>query len=124
MLVQLKSYWKAVADVFPEAWGLPPRRSRLMHGAGIVAMGFLMDAIADRYRRRGIPTYQNFVDNLQPLRPVCRWTKGQWNFGRRNRRRWNDIQNTSKDIELLVDHLLNEYRIRVWRRASDVRQSS
>ncbi|MCX6713664.1 MAG: HU family DNA-binding protein, partial [Candidatus Vogelbacteria bacterium] len=43
MLQILKVFWKAVANVFPEAWGLPPNRSRLMHGAGIIGMGLLMD---------------------------------------------------------------------------------
>jgi hypothetical protein len=118
MLSLLKRFWRAVAEVFPEAWAIPSRRSRLMHGAGIVAMGFIMDAITDRYRRRGTPTYEEFLANLKPLRPVCRWTTGDWVFGRRQKRRWNEIQNTPKDIELLVDHLLNVYRLKVWSRAS------
>ena len=25
-------------------------------------------------------------------------------------RRWNDLQNTPRDIQLLTDHLINEYR--------------
>jgi DGQHR domain-containing protein len=118
MLSVLKSFWSAVADVFPTAWGLAPRRSRLMHGAGVVAMGFIMDAIADRYRRSGPPTKEQFVANLQPLTAVCRWTSGEWVFARKVRRRWNEIQNTPKDIEILVDHLLVAYRSRVWDRTS------
>lgn len=124
MLGVLKSFWAAVAEVFPDAWGLPPRRSRLMHGAGIVSMGFLMDAIADRYRRNGLPTHVQFASNLKPLRPVCRWTAGDWQFGKRLRRHWNDIQNTPKDIELLVDHMLNEYRKRVWSRSSQLSRAA
>jgi hypothetical protein len=124
MLNVLKSFWAAVADVFPEAWAHPPRRSRLMHGAGVVSMGFLMDAIADRYRRTGLPTREQFASNLKPLRPVCRWTTGEWQFGKRTRRRWNDIQNTPKDIELLVDYLLSEYRKRVWSRSSHLSQAA
>jgi DGQHR domain-containing protein len=124
MLALLKSYWAAVTEVFPDAWGLPPRRSRLMHGAGVVAMGFLMDAIADRYRKAGPPTQAEFVANLKPLRSVCRWTEGDWQFGPRMRRRWNDIQNTPKDIELLVDYLLGEYRTRVWSRSSHLSRAS
>lgn len=120
MLSLLKSFWAAVAEVFPEAWGLPPRHSRLMHGAGVVAMGFVMDAIADRYRRRGLPSYGEFVENLQPLRSVCRWTSGEWIFAKRTRRRWNDVQNTPGDIELLVDHLLHAYRTRVWSRSTQI----
>jgi DGQHR domain-containing protein len=48
MLQVLHSFWRATAEVFREAWGISPRRSRLMHGAGIVSVGFVMDAIADR----------------------------------------------------------------------------
>ena len=40
----LNAYWRAVRDTFPDAWGLKPSRSRLMHGAGIKAIGCLMDA--------------------------------------------------------------------------------
>jgi DGQHR domain-containing protein len=116
MLSLLKSFWRAVALVFADAWNLPPRRSRLMHGAGVVAMGFLMDAIVDRYRRHGVPTTDQVVENLRPLRPICRWTSGEWVFASGARRRWNEIQNTPKDIELLVDHLLDAFRTRVWSR--------
>jgi DGQHR domain-containing protein len=116
MLSLLKSFWGAVALVFADAWNLPPRRSRLMHGAGVVAMGFLMDAIVDRYRRHGIPTTNQVVENLRPLRAICRWKSGEWIFTSGARRRWNEIQNTPKDIELLVDHLLDAYRTRVWSR--------
>src|SRR5207247_5136099 len=42
MLKIIKSFWAAVKEVFTDAWGLPPRRSRLMHGAGIVSLGFIM----------------------------------------------------------------------------------
>ena len=124
MLDMLKAFWSAVAAVFPDAWALPPRHSRLMHGAGIVAMGFIMDAIADRYRRAGIPSYDEFVGNLEPLRSVCRWTQGEWVFGRRTRRRWNEIQNTPKDIEILVDYLLEEYRRKVWSRSAQLSRAT
>jgi DGQHR domain-containing protein len=43
MLRVCKAFWATVADAFPEAWALPPRRSRLTHGAGVVALGLLMD---------------------------------------------------------------------------------
>jgi DGQHR domain-containing protein len=120
MLSLLKIFWAAVATVFSDAWDLPPRRSRLMHGAGVVSMGFLMDAIVDRYRRHGALTTDQVVENLRPLRPICRWTAGEWLFASGARRRWNEIQNTPKDIELLVDHLLDAYRTRVWSRTRQV----
>ena len=41
----LLTYWNAVKRTFPEAWGLPPTRSRLMHSAGLRVMGRLMDRV-------------------------------------------------------------------------------
>lgn len=113
MLDVLHAFWKAVAEVFPKAWSLPPRRSRLTHGAGIVSMGFLMDTIADVHYG-GIPTQEEFVSHLTPLIPVCQWTEGYWEFGPDNRRKWNELQNKSNDINLLANYLLEQYRRLVW----------
>ena len=81
ILVVLKAYWGAAASVFKSAWGLSPHRSRLMHGAGIISMGFVMDAISDRHRQAGLPTQEQFRPDLEPLKDVCRWTDGYWEFG-------------------------------------------
>jgi DGQHR domain-containing protein len=113
MLAVLKAFWGACRDVFPEAWGVPPKRSRLMHGAGMVTMGFLMDAIADRHRAERLTSAQSFKVDLQAIRPECRWTEGYWIFGPGRERKWNEIQNTSKDIQLLSNHLLVLYRAAV-----------
>src|SRR6266540_2942844 len=83
MLVLLKNFWTAVSVVWADAWNLPPRRSRLLHGVGVITMGFLMDAIADRYWDGTIPASQTFSEHLVPLREVCRWTNGYWEFGPR-----------------------------------------
>jgi hypothetical protein len=117
MLKVLHAFWWAVADAFPDAWRIPPRRSRLMHGAGIVSIGFVMDAIADRYRQAGLPAREQFRADLEPLREVCRWTDGYWDFGPGVQRKWNEIQNTSRDIQLLANYLLVQYKARVWNRA-------
>jgi DGQHR domain-containing protein len=117
MLRVLHAFWGAVAEVFPEAWGVPPRRSRLMHGAGIVSIGFVMDAIADRYRQSGLPALEQFRQDLEPLRGACRWTDGYWDFGPGVQRKWNEIQNTHRDIQLLANYLLVQYKARVWNRA-------
>jgi DGQHR domain-containing protein len=114
MLGVLSAYWSAVARVFHDAWGLPPRRSRLMHGAGVIGLGFLMDAIADRRRHRGLPTAEQFEADLGPLRAVCRWTDGYWEFGPGAQRKWNEVQNTPKDIQLLANYLLVQYKALVW----------
>ena len=114
MIATLKAFWFAVAETFGEAWELPPRRSRLTHGAGVVSLGFIMDAIADRKRSDGVLTSETFRDDLQGISAVCRWTDGYWNFGPGMQRKWNEIQNTSKDIQLLSNFLLVQYKSRVW----------
>src|SRR3546814_7515057 len=41
-------FWREVKLAFPDAWGLPPEQSRLMHSAGIAAIGALMDHLMPR----------------------------------------------------------------------------
>ncbi len=114
MLGTLKAFWGAVAGIFDDAWTLPPRRSRLVHGAGIVSMGFVMDAIAERHRGSGAPSAEQFAEDLRPLRDACRWTDGYWDFGPGQQRKWNEIQNTSRDVQLLSNYLMVQYKTRVW----------
>jgi DGQHR domain-containing protein len=114
MLAILKDFWRAVSHVFPESWNKPPRQSRLMHGAGIASLGFLMDTIYDRYIRVRVPEEQDFAKDLASLKPVCRWTSGIWDFGQHSQRKWNELQNTTRDIQLLSEYLRTEYMIRVW----------
>lgn len=121
ILLALKSFWGAVSDVFKEAWGGLPRKSRLMHGAGIVSLGFVMDWIGERYGSSCIPSREQFATDLMPLKEVCRWTAGYWEFGPGSVRKWNEIQNTSKDIQLLSNHLLIQYKARVWSRGASGR---
>jgi DGQHR domain-containing protein len=113
MLTLLRHFWGAVAELFEDAWGESPRRSRLMHGAGVVSLGFLMDAIADRHRG-DVPSTEQFLDDLRPIQSICRWTDGYWDFGPGMQRKWNEIQNTHKDIQLLANHLLVQYKATVW----------
>ncbi len=114
MLGTLRAFWGAVAETFHDAWTLPPRRSRLVHGAGIVSMGFVMDAIAERNRNSGAPSAEQFAEDLRPLGDICRWTDGYWDFGPGQQRKWNEIQNTSKDVQLLSNYLMVQYKARVW----------
>ena len=112
----LKQFWAAVAEVFPEAWGLLPRKSRLMHGAGFISMGFLMDTIADRNRKSKKLTKQLFKNELMPLKDVCSWTEGSWDFDGGNTLKWNEVQNVPRHIQLLSSHLLGKYRELVWKK--------
>jgi DGQHR domain-containing protein len=110
MLELLKRYWAAVADVFPAAWDTSPRRSRLVHGVGIVALGCLMDEISSELREEGVPSARLFAEELRRVAPACCWTDGTWVFSHDDRRRWNELQNTPRDIKLLSDHLVRRYR--------------
>jgi DGQHR domain-containing protein len=114
----LCAYWGAVSDVFPDAWAKSPKKSRLMHGAGILSMGLLMDAIADRYRNRIHLKRDLFAQDLLPLQSICRWTDGIWELGTAQKRKWNEIENTSSDIRLLSTYLLEKYKELVWDAAS------
>jgi DGQHR domain-containing protein len=114
MLTVLKDFWRAVSGIFPEAWDKPPRKSRLMHGVGIASLGFLMDAIFDRYIRLRIPDESDFTRDLAGLTDICRWTNGFWDFGQHEKPKWNELQNTSRHIQQLTRYLLSEYKIRVW----------
>ena len=102
MYETMRAYWTAVRETFPDAWGLPPTESRLMHSAGIQAMGVLMDRLVQRVERD-----QNFQQNIQTalkrIKADCAWTEGQWSGLGMD---WNEIQNVSKHIRLLAEHLV------------------
>jgi DGQHR domain-containing protein len=114
MMSLLTAFWAAVSDIFADAWAKPPRQSRLMHGVGIVSLGFIMDAIFDRYSRKRVPGKDDFARDLARLHEVCRWTNGFWDFGPSSQRKWNELQNTTRDIQLLTNYLLYEYKQRAW----------
>lgn len=116
MMSLLIDFWSAVSEVFYYAWDLPPRKSRLIHGVGIASLGFLMDAIYDRYARVRTPNKIDFVGDLADIAESCRWTNGFWDFGPGQLRKWNELQNTTRDIQLLTNYLLFEYKDRVWRK--------
>jgi len=101
----LVTFWGAVKRVFPDAWGRDPRHSRLMHSAGIEAMGVLMDRIYARLS--GSDDNSKAVQReLEKVAGVCRWTKGVWESIAVP---WNEIQNTTRDIKRLQDVLVRTY---------------
>ncbi len=101
----LLTFWKAVREVFPSAWGLPPTKSRLMHSAGIEAMGILMDRILARHAGKHDEAHAIKAD-LQKIAPHCCWTEGAWEtLGIE----WNEVQNTPKHIRSLADTLIRIY---------------
>ena len=100
----VSDFYAAVRATFPGAWtGHTPKTSRLVHGAGIVALGYVMDLICTLEQT---PGYTGFVERLAPLADRCAWTGGHWQFSDRDVRPWNGIQNINRDILLLAEHLV------------------
>jgi DGQHR domain-containing protein len=102
MYKTLLVYWSAVRDTFPDAWGRSPNTSRLMHSAGIKAMGALMDQVMLRADSTSNPE-KEIRDSLTRIASHCRWTSGVWeglNW------RWNEIQSTTQHISRLSEHLI------------------
>ena len=98
----MSSFWSAVYEVFPDAWGIPSTESRLMHSAGIQAMGHLMDRIVPR-----IPRDKNMKENIKKsllkISMQCAWTDGEWDgLGMA----WNEIQSVPRHIRMLTEHLI------------------
>ena len=101
----LCTYWSAVKSAFPDAWGLPPTQSRLMHSAGIEAMGILMDKVLARHAGKRDEA-QLVRRDLAKIAPHCAWTSGAWEFLGLD---WDEIQNTPKHIRALSDTLVRLY---------------
>jgi len=104
------AFWAAVAKVFPAEWHSVPRRSRLVHGAGIVAMGHLMDSIADRLHPDLVLQSDCYETEVSKIRDECAWMRGDWHLKNGEVRKWNQIQNVSRDVQLLADHIADIYR--------------
>jgi DGQHR domain-containing protein len=101
----VSEFFHAVAAVYGPAWhGMAPRFSRLRHGAGIVAMGFVMDHL---YSVEGATERDQFEPGLRQLAPFTAWTSGQWPLESWDTRPWNGIQNTPSDIDLLTRYLVS-----------------
>jgi len=102
------AFYQAVAETFPEAWNdMTPHTSRLVHGAGVMAMGGVMDELAGRDEAR---TAAEFRVGLASLKGRTAWTSGEWVFPDGERRHWKAIQNVNRDIIALRDYLLGIIR--------------
>jgi DGQHR domain-containing protein len=111
MLQTLIDFWSAVKDTFPDAWGRPPSQSRLMHSAGIAALGDLMDRIAARATTRKRQR-EFFATELARIKKDCAWTEGGW---KGLDREWDEIQNTPQDIRMLSQALVQLYAQKIKR---------
>ena len=102
----LLMYWTAVRDTFPDAWGKPPANSRLMHGAGIRAMGRLMDRVMAALNPGASDASAQVRSDLALLEPHCHWTSGRWEV---LDLRWNEIQNVPRHTHELSSFLIRTY---------------
>ena len=98
MLQLLIAYWSAVAETFPDAWELPPEKSRLTHSVGIRAMGTLMDRLIGRVKLDDKDLKSAFVKELKRIAKNCAWTSGKWPLIDVS---WNSIEMTSKSLNQL-----------------------
>lgn len=106
--VLLHEFFAAVKAVYGPEWiGMTPKTSRLRHGAGLVAMGFVMEVL---YSSLGATTRDAFIPALEVLKPSTAWTSGQWRLSDTDIRPWNGIQNTPTDIDLLANFLVRTVR--------------
>jgi DGQHR domain-containing protein len=103
----LNLYWGVVSELFPNAWGEPPSKSRLMHGVGIKSMGILMDRVMTHILPTEENARQKIKENLSTIVPYCAWTKGRWE--KLNDVPWNFLQNTQAHVKLLSNMLIRVY---------------
>lgn len=101
----VSEFFHAVKHVFHDAWvGHTAKSSRLIHGVGMTAMGFVMEYI---HASTGATRREQFIEPLTALRPVTAWTEGEWQLGA-ERRRWNGLQYISADWKLLSFYLVRQ----------------
>ena len=99
----VSAFFGAVQQVFGSDWqGHTVKTSRLVHGVGLISMGYVMDELTIRF---GAQTRDAFEKGLVPLVGRTHWTEGEWDFGV-ERRPWNSLQNTKADYRLLSHHLV------------------
>ncbi len=104
----ISEFYRAASLVFRDAWnGQKPKSSRLVHGAGIVSLGYVMELLA---LSLGSRTWEDFQKGLAPIVGKTAWTSGTWEFAQGDHRAWNSIQNTPSDITALTHYLLRVLR--------------
>ena len=104
----ISEFYAAVQNVFPSAWkGHTPKTSRLLHGAGIQSLGYVMEVLAVL---EGARDRHEFAKGLGCLEGHTAWVGGNWDLGGGDIRHWKAIQNVNKDINTLAQYLVNKVR--------------
>lgn len=103
----VSEFFHAVKHVFQEDWeGKTPKTSRLVHGAGIIAMGYVMETL---HIMTDAEDREAFARGLRLVKPRTAWSSGEWRFDY-ERRRWNGLQNVPSDIRQLSMYLVAELK--------------
>lgn len=98
------NYFKAISKVFTDEWhGKTPKTSRLVHSAGIIAMGYVMEHL---HSTTGAVRSSEFAEGLKVLKGKTAWTHGFWEFSADSRRPWNAIQFVPRDYQELAHFLV------------------
>lgn len=103
----LVAFWGAVRTTFPEAWGLSASHSRLMHSAGLRAMGKLMDRVMATVDIDDARLEQRLRRELSPLKGACAWTRGTWVD--LDGLVWDKLQNVPAHVRQLTDYVQRVY---------------
>ncbi|MBF9235126.1 DGQHR domain-containing protein DpdB [Microvirga alba] len=112
----ISEFYEAVKATFPEDWwDHTPRTSRLVHGAGIGSLGYVMEVLA---ALDGARTWRQFAKGMECLQGRTAWTRGHWDFGGGDVRHWKAIQNVSRDVTTLAQYLLRIVRADIRARRS------
>jgi len=102
----LSAYWSAVAATFPQAWNLPPEKSKLTSAAGITVMGVMMDRICARVGFSHKNAQAVYAAELKKIANDCAWTSGSW---RGIDMPWNALEMTSKSANRVIQALSAAY---------------
>jgi hypothetical protein len=78
-----------------------------MHGAGIRAMGRLMDKIMSAINVQRSDAQKRAEEELKTIAPICRWTEGEWD--ELGGMEWSDLQNVPRHINALSNLLIRAY---------------
>jgi hypothetical protein len=103
----ISAFYSAVQTVFADDWkDQKPSTSRLVHGAGIQALGYVMEVLAAKGARK----FGDFVPGLNLLEGRTAWRSGSWDFGGGDVRHWKAIQNVHGDVVSLAHYLISVVR--------------
>jgi DGQHR domain-containing protein len=100
----VSDFFGAVQEVFPSDWhGHTPKTSRLVHGVGVRAMGYVMDLLWEREHAMDRCTFRK---GLETLVGHTAWTKGQWRLSQEEVFPWNGLQNIDRHVLGLARYLV------------------